>query len=141
MTLRMKAAVLDEVIKRLRSGEYRQGQSALRQRGEDSDRYCCLGVMCEIAVEEGVIQRGDTPSIGWPYSYGPKDDQMYLPDAVVDWAGIEVDFEKDPDYGDYYYEQRGQASENQADSLAVMNDSGKAFPEIADWMEANVVPV
>lgn len=139
MSLKMRGEVLDEVIKRLRSGDYRQGRNTLRQRSEDGDRYCCLGVICEIAVEEGVINRTDMG--GW-YSYGPEGvyDAMYLPEKVVDWAWIVSDVEKEWS-GDYYYEQRGQYGENGLDALAVMNDDGVPFSDIADWMEANVVRV
>lgn len=144
MTLKMKGDVLDELVKRLRSGKYKQGHSALRRVGEGDgpDTFCCLGVMCEMAVEEGVITR--EPQMhrlgGVSYSYrdGDSISTSYLPQSVVDWAGIESDVEKHPDMGDYYYEERGTWGDGRYDALSVMNDNGMPFDEIADWMVANV---
>ena len=38
----------------LRSGKYRQGQGGLRT----GDRYCCLGVLCDLADPEGWEELG-----------------------------------------------------------------------------------
>lgn len=140
MGLKMRGEVLDEVVKRLRSGKYKQGQSALRLKAPEADAFCCLGVMCEIAVEEGVVERGPFDPDDRSYWYGGVEEgnNIYLPDKVVDWAGIVSDVEKEMSLGDYWYEQRGSFGEGKFDSLAVMNDDGKTFLEIADWMEANV---
>jgi len=35
-------------IAALRSGQYRQGTGTLRWPDEDGDRFCCLGVACEV---------------------------------------------------------------------------------------------
>lgn len=140
MSLKMRGEVLDEVVKRLRSGKYKQGRSALRLKGPEVDTFCCLGVMCEIAVEEGVAERSPFDPDDRSYFYGGIDggSNIYLPEEVVDWAGIVSDIEKEVSLGEYWYEQRGSFGEGKFDSLAVMNDDGKTFPEIADWMEANV---
>lgn len=144
MSLKMRGEVLDEVVRRLRSGEYKQGQSALRRVGENDgpDTYCCLGVMCEVAVEQGVITNdGAQWRIGGTsYSYrdGKEISTSYLPNAVIEWAGMVSDMEKNPSWGEYHYEQRGSWGEDEDQCLAVMNDRGMPFPEIADWMEANV---
>lgn len=47
----------------LRSGKYKQGGGCLRQELEDGYRHCCLGVACEVAIEEGLIESydGDKP--------------------------------------------------------------------------------
>lgn len=42
-------------IKALRSGEYEQGEKFLKQVG-DKTVHCCLGVACEVAVEQGLGQ-------------------------------------------------------------------------------------
>jgi hypothetical protein len=40
----------------LRSGEFEQTQGQLGKVGQDGvKRYCCLGVACEVAAQEGVI--------------------------------------------------------------------------------------
>lgn len=148
MSLKMRGEVLDEVVKRLRSGEYAQGNSALRRKtkGGGPDRFCCLGVMCEIAVEEGVLTRMDAEVPGTSYAYSTTGENeaytAYLPPSVVEWAGMVSDQEKEASHEEYHYEERGSFDVGLNDSLAAMNDNGKHdFPAIADWMEANVVRV
>ena len=72
----------------LESGRYRQGRGLLRSvKGE----YCCLGVLCELAVEAGVIPPGiedpstDTQNV--TYFSGTAID---LPPEVLEWAGLEA---------------------------------------------------
>jgi hypothetical protein len=70
----------------LRSGEYTQGHGALLRDGN----YCCLGVACEVAMQNGAPitkQRyGDTDA----YEYG--DVMQYstalLPHTVIEWYGF-----------------------------------------------------
>lgn len=151
MSLKMKGAILDQLVYRLRSGRYKQGPGALRAREsarstvDADDVYCCLGVLCEMAVEANEIQRSgpdrDGMGGGKRYGYGSDADLMaysYLPDKVVEWAGMESDFEK-VETDDCYYEQRGAFEPNK--SLALMNDKGMPFSEIADWLVENVVRV
>lgn len=106
-------------IDKLENGNIPQTTGKL---GEVEGGRCCLGVLCDLAVQDGVIF---APSVA--------DDEgrlMYarevavLPPEVMDWAGIEhsnggfsTDPEKDPEYMD--------------DALSFQNDCGKTFPEIA----------
>lgn len=54
----MKPEIKDEWVKRLVSGIYPQGVSFLNSMGADRvRRFCCLGVLCEMAVEDGVVLR------------------------------------------------------------------------------------
>lgn len=56
----MNKELIRKWVDRLRSGEFKQGHSLLRyvdKRGDE--RLCCLGVACEIAVEEGIIPPGE----------------------------------------------------------------------------------
>ena len=62
-------------IEALRSGEYKQAQHQLR----DGDRFCCLGVLCDIHSKEtggewvnGVYERNRT----------------HLSQSVMIWAGL-----------------------------------------------------
>lgn len=55
----MKKEIADKWIAALESGEYKQGQNVLRS---DDGFYCCLGVLCELAVKEGVIKPWDEGS-------------------------------------------------------------------------------
>lgn len=72
-------------------------------------RFCCLGVLCDISnlgQWEGVDGQ-------WPQSYLEVDD--YLPGQVANWAGLGGCIELD---------------------LAKLNDDGKSFKEIADYIRA-----
>jgi hypothetical protein len=102
---------------KLRSGDYLQGKGALRKRGEEQDFFCCLGVLCEIAVDEGAVHRSEEPEVvGWHYSYD--EEGGVLPIELEEWSGIGPD------------DRQG---------LMTMNDTeGKTFPEIADWIDANL---
>lgn len=66
---------MDPVVARLwadalRSGKYDQGQGVLKSRIDS--RYCCLGVLCEIAVEHDIIEDFEG-ELG------------YMPEAVAEW--------------------------------------------------------
>jgi hypothetical protein len=92
-----------EWVQALRSGKYAQGWYQLKR---DDDRFCCLGVACELAMKAGVIKRYE-PSNG------------ALPRSVRLWLGLKHE------NGDY-----GTAS------LANDNDHGKSFGDIADIIES-----
>lgn len=44
----MKPELKKRWVKALRSGKYKQGKNYLRRQTPEGDRYCCLGVLCEI---------------------------------------------------------------------------------------------
>lgn len=72
-------------VRALRSGKYGWGKSELRPK---QDKFCCLGVLCEVAVKKGVIK-----------SYNPQD--RYVPVEVQYWAGLVTsmgDFDKSIKY-------------------------------------------
>lgn len=114
----MNPKVKEIWLDRLESGDNYQITSKL---GNPDGGRCCLGVLCDIAVEEGVINPPDI--VGGEYlKYG--DQLAVLPQVVMDWAGLEynnggfaTDPDKNPDYMD--------------DALSYQNDIGKTFPEIA----------
>lgn len=71
----------------LRSGTYTQGVGQLR---DQANNYCCLGVLCEVAVQEGVIPPAKVMD-GWTdYGFGDPTatDQRtgVLPLSVQKWA-------------------------------------------------------
>ena len=106
----------------LRSGKYRQGANYLRTRGADRDNYCCLGVLCELAVAEGVIEPPVIEPTGEYYYAG--DSAAYLPAEVRRWADL-------PDSMGHFLSD-GNLPHN---SLTEMNDSEYPFTEIADVIE------
>ncbi len=71
----------------LRSGKYKQGRGRLHDPADNS--FCCMGVLCELAVEAGVA-RGDSPP-GWYDSKDGYDKQVnWLPNSVRRWAGLKA---------------------------------------------------
>jgi hypothetical protein len=132
----------------LRSGEYKQARGLLRTRGrhDQEDRYCCLGVACEVARLNGldvtweVSSEGDyidslgvvaptsTPHAEYPtYIEGG-----VLPSFVAEWYGISdlhgaltsVTYDDDRDF--------------EASTLVDLNDNGQDFDRIADAIESNL---
>jgi hypothetical protein len=70
--------------------------------------YCCLGVAC--------VMQGATKRQLSTYGYIPKLSKINVPKEL-----------------------KGQASERGiVKALTTMNDAGKSFPEIADWITENV---
>ena len=110
----MNEDIKSEWVSALRSGDYKQGIGYLRVDNE----FCCLGVLCDIAVNKGVITYSiGTDNIynyGWPGSRAAE----VLPDAVVSWAELE---DQNPSAGSL--------------SLAEHNDDGVPFSGIADLIE------
>lgn len=103
----------------LRSGKFRQGKRALRE----GDTYCCLGVLCELAVADGAI-RAEREANG-AYYY---DGSSGLPSsATASWAGMRTND------GSHLEELRIEG-----ESLASRNDRGATFAEIADIIERNI---
>ena len=58
----MNVEVKEKWLKALRGGEFKQGRERLCDLDDNS--YCCLGVLCEIAVAEGVIERTSSGGYG-----------------------------------------------------------------------------
>lgn len=125
----MNPEIKERWVARLESGEYSQDTEYLAT----GDGYCCLGVLCEIAVEDGVVfktvSESESEHAGKTiYSYTSKLDaqdsaEAVLPIAVMEWAGLE---ETNPGAdvgidGLEYWEY-----------LSELNDEyKKTFPEIA----------
>lgn len=106
-------------IAALRSRKYKRGEGLLRQVGHTKrqvDRFCCLGVLCELAVRSKVIKAPKLRYDGMGYYYDGKD--TVLPEAVVNWAGI----------------TNSVGAFAQTD-LAKLNDSGLPFNKIANYIE------
>lgn len=118
----MKQEIKDEWLRRLRSGEIRQGQCLLHRR---TGQQCCLGVLTEMAHEAGVVHRAASPVDPRAYMYA--DDGIAhhgsLPEGVRVWAGLPNNFN-----GLGY-------RPNNSEALALLNDSGTSFAEIADIIE------
>lgn len=117
---RMNPEVKAEWIQRLTSGEYKQGEAALKYRPpHEKSAYCCLGVLCEMAVERGIIA---APVKNWADKYA-FDDMVGVPSArVVQWAELP-------------HENPVVLYQGANKSLAELNDTGVPFPEIAKLID------
>ena len=102
----------------LRSDEFEQGTGVLR---DDDNHYCCLGVLCELYSRHSGEVATWTKDNSWG-QYNFLDEGETLPKEVRDWAGIES-FS-----GDVFVEEKDTC-------LALLNDAGYSFDEIADIIE------
>lgn len=107
----------------LRSGDYKQGRSALRTVRSSGDSFCCLGVACEAAIRDGVaVPYAMTEGSGHGY-YGMAGTAGALPEEVRDWLGI----------GDHANIVWG--SGDTPDAITANDLSHWTFDEIADAIE------
>jgi hypothetical protein len=115
----MKQTVMKKWVKALRSGKYTQGKNALHTR---AGGYCCLGVLCDLAAQEGKGKWEGTTDDGDQKFLDRKGnhESSYLPIVVQDWAGVNS---KNPVACGVL--------------LSGMNDEGRSFGEIADVIEKN----
>lgn len=116
----MKKEILERWIAALRSGEYKQG----RQQLYNGDGYCCLGVLCELAVKDGAIRAYD------------KEKETLLPMFLKEWAGVDPLVEDISQSSETFGLSLTVQPEGQHyQSLAALNDKGASFEQIADWLE------
>lgn len=118
-------------VEALRSGKYEQGHGALRKRrygSTDEYTYCCLGVLCELAADEGVVEHGNAGYITDPND--PDSTYYMLPPPAVwkKWAGL-----SDIDPAVYEPSLDGPVS------LTFLNDTEKwTFEQIATAIEEHL---
>lgn len=110
----------------LRSGEYRQGTGVLRT---GDNRFCCLGVACDLLVKQGVLPDwlweagGNEEGGSWSVQRAAKS----LPDQAMQAMGVETAFGLLPG--------RTIDQELNGYALSVLNDYGATFEQIADIIE------
>ncbi len=110
----MKQSIAKRWVKILRSGEIEQ---AKRHLNPISGKMCCLGVLCNMALIEGIC---DVEYDNNSDAYRFDDERDILPSSVVKWSGMKSTV------GDY----PGKSC------LSHDNDNnGKSFLEIADIIE------
>lgn len=81
-------------LEALRSGEYEQGIGALHSYEDGKDYYCCLGVLCDLAIKAGVdVQEESRTPVYAPEktSFSYDGEEAFLPYSVQQWAGMEDD--------------------------------------------------
>jgi hypothetical protein len=106
----------------LRSGRFKQGFGMLN---ENNEFFCCLGVLCEVAIENGLpLTKGTYPSGAVYYK---ADIFGNLPNEVMKWAGLRDSL---GEYGNEkeFFDRKG---------LHIDNDRLKlSFSQIADIIES-----
>lgn len=104
----MDAEIKRKWIEALRGGQYQQATLALRR---NNVAFCCLGVLCDVTQPQE-----------WACS------------AAGDWYHRDCDGTIDDDLAG---EEFGLTFEQQ-ETLASLNDSGKTFGEIANYIEKHL---
>jgi hypothetical protein len=107
----MDAQVKAKWVAALRSGEYSQGESALKKDG----KFCCLGVLCDTIDPSGWSEPEKT---GYTrYTFEGSSDECWLPGTLEEKLGLR----------------------SKTGPLMAMNDyDKKSFAEIADYIEQNL---
>jgi hypothetical protein len=98
----------------------------LKRRDSGEWKHCCLGVLCELAIEAGVkVEEG---MLGEVASFD--NERSFLPWSVAEWAGLDS---RSPRVVDGACPDRDLVTLNDGESGEVARHS---FPEIADFIDA-----
>lgn len=140
---KMKKVVKRWWLEALRSGEYARGEGELVAHdtceGRDEYRFCCLGVLENIYHEKNGTEFPENMFFAGWHS-----------DPVATWSGLsnnECAKEKDCVKVKTNFDDFGWYGEDKLNShhyiapheyLAQMNDEGKSFKRIAQWIEKNL---
>lgn len=73
----------------LRSGEYQQGRANLYTEDSNGKHFCCLGVLCDLAVQDGLVSWDDQANVRNTTVHGINGEFEQLPVEVTKWAGID----------------------------------------------------
>ena len=114
---KMNPEVKAEWVAALRSGKYEQGRNKLW----GAQGFCCLGVLCDMHARATGAQ---WEKVGDNYYYQRQCN--YLPDEVMAWAALD--------------ERTGPRVNTGTEriSVAIFNDEGATFAQIADAIEAQL---
>lgn len=102
----MLSDVKQRWINALRSGRYKQAQRYLRTL---SDKYCCLGVLCDLVQPKGWNKS--------EFSYSHNDCTQIISCSMCESTGLAFE---------------------EAVDLATLNDSSESFEDIARYIEAEI---
>lgn len=144
----MKEEIKKKWVEKLRDGSYKQGQKKLCtvEKGKDT-KYCCLGVLTDLAVKEGVIMwngylEKDENSVCryvQDIKYGAT--SGVIPRKVVYWSGLKDEnpllFPKEisPVLDKAGIKFDSPKMKRDTISLAELNDEGLSFEGIAAVIE------
>ncbi len=139
----MKSEIKQKWLAALRSEEYKQTKHGLKRKLDDgSFGYCCLGVLCDIAIKENPDMKWDTNShlscgdIGVQIYGVDNDPQNVLTRKIADWAGL---VERNPSITYTGTVIKDHGNDEGYESLATLNDHhGCSFKEIAQVIEEQI---
>lgn len=141
----MDPAVKAKWLEALRSDEFVQGKNYLCADGN----YCCLGVLSELAFRDGAVSKSQSIVRETITTYGDFPSTGVTPTEVVRWAGLSQEIPYIPVEA-LSAEQVGRLEDSLGDRLevhldgrkvvgvALLNDNGLTFGEIADLIEAHL---
>lgn len=127
----MKKDIVQKWVDALRSGDYRQTRGRLQRTVAKSDDvvygssepgFCCLGVLCEIAVADGVIE-----------NLGPDSDG----DIQYGAAGSRSTVGPTIDIYDWLDETGGELG--RLNLVSLNDDEGYSFEQIAEVLETEIL--
>jgi hypothetical protein len=132
----MKKTVMKKWVKALRSGKFKQGKEQLKKTNPQGKvNHCCLGVLCELYNEEMIKNKKKKLKETTTNEYYEKQGthslthsfdgiQDTLPKKVMNWSGVSNE------YGKFY-------DSTEPLNLVEMNDDGKRFTTIGNFIEKN----
>jgi len=124
----MKPEIKKRWVAALRSGNYKQGTDVLRS----NDKFCCLGVLCDLHAKETNTDWEPVSSILERHSKY-LDNVSFLPIAVADWAGLQ---NSSPDVAvSDKFKEITDTKTFDTTSLVSLNDKQIPFNTIADLIE------
>jgi hypothetical protein len=138
-TYKLKPEIKERWLQRLRSKTIKQGKGQLRQSSQhpvtrmpEPDAFCCLGVLGQLAVEDGKAN-WDGLELQATESYSC----LAMPRGLADWACdkevVPLILETHPSEEDAFSFRVTTA--DGATSLDKLNDDGFTFEQIADIIE------
>ena len=140
----MKREIADKWVAALRSGEYTQTRETLAC--DARTKHCCLGVLCELAIEDGVEMDVAEVEYEYPTLDMPAGNTYTqfageaggLPESVQYWADVksrDAWVPKDVIDDSLLDCLPPKYREGARVSLAMLNDHGVEFGDIADIIE------
>lgn len=124
----MNGRVKELWLDALRSGKYEQGTNKLSYKDEEGKtRYCCLGVLCDLAYKE--IELFTINDFSKSTLFGEELEDTILPSEVTEWAELNNNSPKV-----LVESEEGVCLEY----LAELNDNGYSFKELADLIEEHL---
>lgn len=134
----MNPDIKAEWVAALRSGDYLQGRGQLHSfilndDGSKESRFCCLGVLSDLAVKAGAC---DTVDLGNQIGFGRSRGTGTLPHEVREWAGLDEDMGNPHVQGHALTEWNDGVGCNCASCNEAKRNS-RSFSEIADAIEGS----